>query len=465
MPAVDTDLTSLVVAARSGDRQALAELAARVLPLVYTVVARALRGDPDIDDVVQDAMLRAVRDLPTLREPSLFRAWLMAITVRQVSSHLHRRRVASARIVPLDEAVEVPFEDMTMLHVVLSEQRRQVARAGGWLDPADRMLLSLWWLEQAGQLTRGELAEAAGVRGAHVRVRLQRMREQLELSRSLVAALEATRRCGDLGAAAAGWNGVPSPLWRKRLARHVRSCAECNRAGVGQIPTERLLDYALLPVPASLAATVMGNGASAGVSKTSLVAKVISALGAPPIAAPAAVGLLAAVVAFAVPWSAAAPPPPPPQATAIAAGLSVGPVSLEVANRPGQYAATARDLGVLTHVDADSADAVRQATTFQVTPGIADSLCFTLRTANGQYLRHSSWRLRSSPEVNTPLFRGDATFCAHTGALPGSVSLEASNYPGWFLRHQNSQLWVDLSDGSAAFLADSSFFVREPWAR
>ena len=431
---------------------------------MYTVVARALRGDPDLDDVVQDAMLRAVRDLPTLRDPSQFRAWLMAIAVRQVSTHLHRRRVASARVAPLDDAVEVPFEDLTMLHAVLSEQRRQVARAGGWLDPADRMLLSLWWLEQAGQLTRHELAEAAGVRGAHMRVRLQRMREQLELSRSIVAALEAAPRCRDLDAAAAGWNGLPSALWRKRLARHVRSCAVCDRAGAGQVPTERLLDYALLPVPASLAAAVMGGGGSTGVAKTSLIAKVISAPGALPIAISAAVGL-AAVVAFAVPWSPATPPPPPPQATAAAAGLPVGPISLEMANRPGQYAATARDLGVLIHVDADSADAVQRGTTFDVSPGIADSDCFTLRAADGQYLRHLSWRLRSSPAENTPLFRGDATFCARPGALPGSVSLEASNYPGWFLRHVNGQLWVDRSDGSAAFQADSSFLVREPWAR
>jgi hypothetical protein len=209
----------------------------------------------------------------------------------------------------------------------------------------------------------------------------------------------------------------------------------------------------------------MGAGGSTGVAKASLVAKVFSASGTAPIAVPAAVGLLAVVVAFAVPWSPAAPPPPPPRATAAAAGLPVGPISLEVANRPGQYAATARDLGVLIHVDADSADTVRRDTTFDVSPGIADSQCFTLRTANGGYLRHSSWRLRSSPEENTPLFRGDATFCARPGALPGSVSLEASNYPGWFLRHHNSQLWVDRSDGSAGFQADSSFVVREPWAR
>ncbi|MEV0718398.1 sigma-70 family RNA polymerase sigma factor [Asanoa sp. NPDC050611] len=454
MPAVDTDLTSLVVAARAGDRRALDELAGRVLPLVYTVVARALSGDPDLDDVVQDAMLRAVRDLPTLRDPSQFRAWLMAIAVRQVGTHLHRRRVADARSAPLDDAADVAREDPTLLHAALSEQRRQVARAGRWLDPADRMLLSLWWLEQAGHLTRQELAEASGARGAHVRVRLQRMRDQLDLSRAVVAALETPRRCADLDAAAAGWNGAPSPLWRKRLARHVRSCAVCQRAAAGQVPPERLLDYTLLPVPLGLAAAVVGEGGR--VAKPSLAAKVMLALGGHPVAGSvAAAAVLAVVVAFAVPRTPDAPP---------AASLQVGPASLEMANQPGQYASTAGGLGVLSHVDAGSPEAARRRVTFQVAPGIADSACFTLRTADGAYLRHSSWRLRASRDEGTALFRGDATFCVAPGSVPGSVSLEASNYPGWFLRHRDGQLWVDHSDRSAAFRADSSFFVRPPWA-
>ncbi|GIF74492.1 sigma-70 family RNA polymerase sigma factor [Asanoa siamensis] len=465
MPAVDTDLTGVVVAARGGDRQAREELAARALPLVYTVVARALHGDPDLDDVVQDTMLRAVRDLPMLRDPGQFRAWLMAIAVRQVGTHLHRRRTYGARVAPLDEALDVPREDPTLLHAALSEQRRQVARAGRWLDPADRMLLSLWWLEQIGQLTREELAEATGVRGAHVRVRLQRMRDQLELSRSVVAALDAVPPCPRLSA---GWDGTPSPLWRKRLARHVRTCAACARASAGLVPTERLLDHALLPVPAGLAAAVLSDGGvPGGVVKSSLLAKAMAALAHHPLALTAAGGLLVAVVAATVPWSPAAPPPPapaPPPATAAAAALPLGPISLEAADSPGRYAATARNLGVLVRVDAAGPTALRRQATFEVTSGIADARCFTLRTAAGWYLRHSSWRLRSAPEERSPLFRGDATFCARAGSLPGSVSLESSNYPGWFLRHRDGELWVDRADGSAGFQADTAFVVRAPLA-
>ena len=73
-----------VIAAQRGDREALAALAAGYLPLVYNVVGRAMNGHPDVDDVVQETMLRAVRGLGELRDPTAFRSWLVAIAIRQV---------------------------------------------------------------------------------------------------------------------------------------------------------------------------------------------------------------------------------------------------------------------------------------------------------------------------------------------------------------------------------------------
>jgi hypothetical protein len=95
---------------------------------------------------------------------------------------------------------------------------------------------------------------------------------------------------------------------------------------------------------------------------------------------------------------------------------------------------------------------------------LADPDCFSVRAADGRYLRHASWRVRLNLNEGTELFRGDATFCVRTGSVAGSASLESSNYPGWFLRHRGDELWVDHSDGSAAFAADSSFLIRPPLA-
>src|SRR6266568_8367786 len=82
-----------VVAAQRGDRGALNALAAGYLPLVYNIVGRAMNGHPDVDDVVQETMIRALRGIGDLRDPQAFRSWLVAIAVRQVRDS-YRARVA-----------------------------------------------------------------------------------------------------------------------------------------------------------------------------------------------------------------------------------------------------------------------------------------------------------------------------------------------------------------------------------
>jgi hypothetical protein len=452
----------------------------------------------------------------------------VTIAVHQISTHLHRRAAGERRAAPLDEATGMPdvaaeFEDVTVLEVELSAQRRQVLRAGQWLDPDHRVVLSLWLLENAGELTRGDVAAALGAGVAHTGVRIQRMREQLDLSRDIVAALDSRPRCGGLEGAAAEWDGIPTPLWRKRLGRHVRSCHICGRATRDMIPPERLLPaFALLAVPVGLAAAVASkaavtttalaatsstalagaSSASSGVGiKAGILSQFAQSVVAHPVAATIAAGALAAGTAVTVtnlpgtvtpsPTVNAAPAlaspertpssPEPrtsathrtPAATATAkpsatAIVSLSPgqsMSLESADEPGLFVTTADDLGILTPIQAGSTLAVRRQATFTAIAGLAKPNCFSFRAQNGRYLRHASWRFRLDPDQGTPLFRSDATFCIKDGAEAGSIVLEASNYPGWFLHHRENELWVDQAQTDAAFRADSSFRLRPALAK
>src|ERR1700730_18708860 len=112
----------LVVAAQRGDRSALAALAAAYLPLVYNIVGRAMNGHPEVDDVVQETMLRAVRGIGELRDPASFRSWLVAIAIRQVRDS-YRDRLGRPPAVESD--VPVPdFTDQTIERLGPSGQPR-----------------------------------------------------------------------------------------------------------------------------------------------------------------------------------------------------------------------------------------------------------------------------------------------------------------------------------------------------
>ncbi|GAA2512958.1 sigma-70 family RNA polymerase sigma factor [Winogradskya humida] len=497
------ELTDLVTAARDGDRRAAEELITAHLPLLYRIVGRALDGHADVDDVVQETVLRAHRDLTTLRSAESFRSWLVAIATHQISSRLRSWQQERGRSATLDDAAEIPdpdaeFADVTLLRLNLSEQRKQVVEAARWLDPDDRELAALWWREVAGDLTRAELVAATGVGAAHARVRIQRMRGQLELSRFLVAALDAEPRCQDLDALTDGWNGAPGPRWRKRFARHLRTCDVCGGARAGFVPLERLvLGASLVPLPSTAgalaAAGALGGGAAAGAAAsgtgTSLGAGAAGwlgqALGVKAVAAVLA-GLTVSGGAYLVLSDRPAPeagavaplrtssaaelprtepaaptrqstPTPSAAAPAVRASPSTtvlvppGPVVIRPAGQPGAAVTLSGDY--LVTAAGASGEVVTAG------PGIADRSCVSFRDTGGRYLRHASFRIMLSAEEDRELFRMDATFCPQKGAAAGTVRFRSFNYPDRFIRVVAGQLRLDPAETTAAYVAASTFTV------
>ncbi|MFG2027732.1 sigma-70 family RNA polymerase sigma factor [Streptomyces sp. NPDC048825] len=520
MRLMDADHARLVVAAQAGDDRAREELIAAYLPLLYNIVGRALSGHADVDDVVQETLLRVVRDLPALRAPESFRSWLVSITLRQISNHWHRQRAFAGRTTVIDEARQIPDpgavpEDMTILRLHVSDERRQVVEARRWLDPDHRVLLSLWWQECAGSLSRDDIAAATGLTVAHVGVSLQRMREQLELSRTIVAALEADPRCPQLDETVVGWDGLRTSVWRKRIARHTRGCPVCTATTTERVPAEQLLlSLAPLAVPAGLIAALAAKGllsgtaasaaglatahvavgtaaASAGGSLSlhgSLIGKLYAVTAHPLVGLTTGAVLITGTATYVTwpepahrgPGVTAAPtvghPTPIPSRTTTSAGPSpvspsavagivpLGAQSLESVDKPALYLTYAGDFATLGRVSASGSAKTRQRVTFTVVRGLADTRCVTFRAADGRYLRHRDLRLQMTANDGSELFREDATFCPRPGAVTGSVTLHAHNYPGSVIRHRDGGIWLDGSDGTRAFAGQASFIMRRAWA-
>lgn len=201
--------TDLVDAARSGDVHAQSALFSAYLPLVYNVVGRGLHGHADVDDVVQETMLRAMRALPGLREPERFRSWIVAIAIRQMHDHGRRNKAAMAHQLPLADVADVA--DTSRDFAELAVDRQALARAGSdlleasrWLSDDQRQTMALWWQEAAGHLTRAEVAAALDLSVPHTAVRIQRMKAKLELAVGVLAAWRARPRCPELGSLADG---------------------------------------------------------------------------------------------------------------------------------------------------------------------------------------------------------------------------------------------------------------------
>jgi RNA polymerase sigma-70 factor (ECF subfamily) len=86
------DQRDLVERASRGDHDAFAALVGATIARLESV-ARLILRDPELArDAVQEAYFRAWRDLPGLRDPAKFDAWLHRLTVNSSLDALRRRR-------------------------------------------------------------------------------------------------------------------------------------------------------------------------------------------------------------------------------------------------------------------------------------------------------------------------------------------------------------------------------------
>jgi len=153
-----TEDARLVQAAQAGDRAAFGRLYDRYARMVHGIMlARVPRTE--VDDLVQDVFLSALRRLPTLREAAAFGGWLAMIARnRAVDYHRH-----SSGTVELTEEMGGQKSLETQAKAVLAVIRT--------LPEAYREPLILRLVEG---MTGPEIAERTGLTPASVRVNLHR---------------------------------------------------------------------------------------------------------------------------------------------------------------------------------------------------------------------------------------------------------------------------------------------------
>lgn len=176
----------LLARAANGDNVAFDRLLAPRLDRLYRISRAIVSDDASVRDVLQEACLRAWRQLGGLRDPARFDAWLTQIVVNQCRTHLSRHRARAVREIPMDAAETGQVEAHRPAGAMGDEvvDAEAIRRAFRRLDPDKRSLLVLHYVESR---PLGEIASVLGIPTGTVKWRLSRAREALE------RALEAER--------------------------------------------------------------------------------------------------------------------------------------------------------------------------------------------------------------------------------------------------------------------------------
>ncbi|GLI02541.1 AbfB domain-containing protein [Phytohabitans aurantiacus] len=160
----------------------------------------------------------------------------------------------------------------------------------------------------------------------------------------------------------------------------------------------------------------------------------------------------------------ATPATPPPATTPAGATLTVGAsVGLEPIGLSGYRVRHRNFAGRVDPIGSRSGSADKADSTFRVRRGLAYNQCYSLESTNypGYYLRHQNFRIYLHRVDGSQLFAADATFCAVSGLAGQNTSLRSFNYPDRYLNHRSSDLYISSANTSTERRA-ATFIVRPP---
>jgi RNA polymerase sigma-70 factor (ECF subfamily) len=163
--------SSLVLAAREGDRSAFGGLYARHARMVHGILLARVPAN-DVDDLVQDVFLRALPRLGDLRDVSRFGPWLAAITRNRANDYHRQNRSVAA----LTESLSEDGEDLPAASAAPDAEAAMILAFVRSLSEAYREPLILRLVEG---MTGPEIAARTGLTPGSVRVNLHRGMQQL----------------------------------------------------------------------------------------------------------------------------------------------------------------------------------------------------------------------------------------------------------------------------------------------
>ena len=182
---LDKNETELIRRVREGDAEAFYELVRPCERAVFLAALSLVKNDADAEEVAQEAVLKAFKNLFHFRQEAKFSTWLIQISINEAKMKLRKdRRYLYESLdeghqndegdyIPTDFADwrEIPSEALE-----LSELREALTKA---LDSLPEKYRTVLILRDVQHLSINETAQALDLSEANVKTRLSRARLQM----------------------------------------------------------------------------------------------------------------------------------------------------------------------------------------------------------------------------------------------------------------------------------------------
>jgi RNA polymerase sigma-70 factor (ECF subfamily) len=183
-PAEQSDETDLIRRIRNGEHELFYELVRPYEKRVYSAAFSIVRNEADAEDVAQEAVLKAFKNIRQFRSEAKFSTWLFQITVNEARM---RRRKERAQIFEAiagrqdEEGNYTPrdFADWREIPAETLERKEIRLKLTEALASLGEIYREVFVLRDVQHLSIEETSQALGISAASVKTRLLRARLML----------------------------------------------------------------------------------------------------------------------------------------------------------------------------------------------------------------------------------------------------------------------------------------------
>lgn len=165
--------TQLIERILDGDTSGYAVLVERYKDLSFTIAYRILGRREDAEEVVQDAFVKAFRNLSSFRQKAKFSTWLYRIIYNTAISR-HRQKKPGWQSI---EEVTIPDNSVEFIPEEEEDRQKILETAMQQLPEEDRILLTLYYVDESSV---DDLHSILGISKANVKIKLFRARKRLQ---------------------------------------------------------------------------------------------------------------------------------------------------------------------------------------------------------------------------------------------------------------------------------------------
>ena len=172
----------LVERVQRGDKRAFELLVAKYQRKIFRLLSRLIRDPAEVEDVAQEAFIKAYRALPGFRGESAFYTWLYRIGINTAKNYLVAKGRRAPTSTDFDSTDAESFEDADHLHDINTPERMMQSRQIGQtvnaaMEALPEELRNAIILREIEGLSYEEIAEEMNCPIGTVRSRIFRARE------------------------------------------------------------------------------------------------------------------------------------------------------------------------------------------------------------------------------------------------------------------------------------------------